>query len=133
MKRIWIQAAPDLPRREPMTSMAAFPLTFDSWSNGMKAISLVESKKVYFIVLLMLFWKAPKRTIAMRGVKSARGPSRSRKRKRERKIRLETPTTMGVTWAEKCHPRRRTTTPLKKRETTSEITPMAEPMEAIKA
>lgn len=42
----WINPLPDLPRRDPTPSIAAFPLSLDSGERGMKAISLVVSKKV---------------------------------------------------------------------------------------
>ena len=48
--------------------MAAFPLSFDSLLRGMKAISFVASKMVYFEALLSSFGSQPRATLSMRGV-----------------------------------------------------------------
>lgn len=52
--------APDFPSLEPIPSMAAFPFSLDSLLSGIKAISLVTSKKVNFDALEKIFWKEPK-------------------------------------------------------------------------
>merc|ERR1711977_1038 len=48
--------------------MAALPLTLVSWSRGMYAISLQGSKREYFELFEKMFWAAPTKTAAIRGV-----------------------------------------------------------------
>ena len=60
-----ISDPPDLPIRDPNTSIAALPFTFDSSSNGMYAICVVGSNSAYLVVLLINDCMVPKIT-AMR-------------------------------------------------------------------
>lgn len=68
MRNCWINAPPLLPSGLPTTSTAALPLVFDSWSNGMYAISLHGSKSEYFALFERIFWAAPTITASMSGV-----------------------------------------------------------------
>ena len=55
----WIKLPPLLPTLDPKTSMAAFPLTFDSSSRGMYAIWVVGSNNAYLVALLSKLWTVP--------------------------------------------------------------------------
>mmetsp|Transcript_15100 Transcript_15100/g.39230 ORF Transcript_15100/g.39230 Transcript_15100/m.39230 type:complete len:211 (+) Transcript_15100:102-734(+) len=55
----WMRAPPDLPMRAPSTSMAALPLSLESSSSGMYAISLVGSKSAYLTPLDRTFCVVP--------------------------------------------------------------------------
>jgi len=68
IKRICkINELPDLPKREPIPSIADLPLSFVSGSRGMKAISFVLSKTVYLEERLKTFCRDPKKTQRRRG------------------------------------------------------------------
>src|SRR5579862_2889683 len=58
---------PDLPRREPTPSIAAFPFSLHSLLKGMKAISLVASNSVYLEARARQFCKEPKKTHNING------------------------------------------------------------------
>ena len=58
---------PDLPKREPMPSIAAFPFNLHSLLRGTKASSFVVSNKVYLEALERQFCIEPKKTTMARG------------------------------------------------------------------
>src|SRR3989344_2587731 len=59
---------PDFPRRDPTPSMAALPFNFDSVLSGMKEISFVASKNVYFEARHRQFCIDPNKAHIIRGV-----------------------------------------------------------------
>jgi hypothetical protein len=63
------KAPSDLPNFKPITSTAAFPFVRSSRERGMYAISLVESKKEYFVDLLKIFYMAHITTAKYIGLK----------------------------------------------------------------
>ena len=65
---MYFRTYPDFPRGFPITSTAAFPLVFDSWSRGMYAISLHGSNREYLAPFDRMFWAAPTITASMSGV-----------------------------------------------------------------
>src|SRR5579883_1820887 len=91
---------PDLPRRDPTPSIAAFPFCFDSRLSGIKAISFVASNSVYLEARAKVFWSAPKKTAIMIGVLPAKRAGQfigvCCKRVKRKNNKLVAPTITGV-------------------------------------
>src|SRR3990167_3977991 len=83
---------PDLPRREPTPSIAAFPLSLDSLLKGMKEISFVASNRVYLEARQRQFCTAPRKTLIMRGVEPKRAATQVKQKFSKRtKVKKATP------------------------------------------
>lgn len=92
-----------------MTSTAALPFVFDSWSRGMYAISLHGSNREYFAPLERIFCAAPTITASMSGVVpilAVIGAKNAGKRFRLKNIAPVTSSVTGVIRAATPHPKR---------------------------
>ena len=88
---------PDFPSGLPITSTAALPLVFDSWSRGMYAISLHGSKREYLAPFDKMFWAAPTMTASISGVVPMRAVMGAKKAGNKFKLKNMAPVTSRVT------------------------------------
>ena len=107
--------------------MAVFPLSLSSMLKGIKAISLVESKRVNLDALEIQFCIEPKKTTRVKGdvPKTAKAPIMlSPPKKKKKKAQQVTSKMTGVIIAPTVHPNLRINCPDMSKEVKNEIIPV---------